>query len=382
MSTTVFTRKGIAFLAVFALGGLLLSGSPASAQGTPPELKSLIDAGRKQLSEAHAANTDDAYRAAEATFDRAVQVDPKSGVALAYRGEARMERSGWLAHQGRLDETSKVMADAMADFDRAVETAPEDFQVRALRGLSYAQFPPFLGKGAIAQADLEKAIALATFPQLPGPARAQILYQLGRVYAAQPDSAKAQDSWKKAVAADPESASGSAAAAELKKLTGPPQALNPQGQRMPDRFPQLRDDVSPVIVSASVTLPGSIANPGEMHPRMKEFLEGLSHQPGLIAVHRLTSLDHPGMLVILTWWENKAAVNRWYYSDTHQSMIQWAYGERAKPAAANADATSHRMTQARQIAMELFTTLPGGIQYGGGIGPATAPGGASSKSKP
>jgi tetratricopeptide (TPR) repeat protein len=232
MSTTVSTRKGIAkvFLAVIALGGVLLSVSPASAQGTPPELKSLIDAGRRQLNELHAADTDEAYQTAEATFDRAVQLDPKSGVALVYRGEARMERSGWLARQGRLDETSKVMADATADLDRAVQIAPEDFSVRALRGVSYAQFPPFLGKGPLAQADLEKAITLAAFSKQPGATRAQILYHLGRVYAAQPDSAKAQDCWKKAVTADPESLSGKAAAVELKKLTEPPQAFNPHGQ--------------------------------------------------------------------------------------------------------------------------------------------------------
>ena len=101
---------------------------------------------------------------------------------------------------------------------------------------------------------------------------------------------------------------------------------------------------------------------------MKAFLAKLEKQPGLLGVHALSSIDHRGMLVILTWWENKQALNDWFYSETHQGIISQFYGNRPPPSsAAVANPPAGGMGQ---VGIELFTSLPGGMKFGGGLTPA------------
>ncbi len=346
--------------------------APPAPQSPPATLAGLIEAGRKQLQSARVAQTADAYLMAETLFDQAVRLDSASGLALGFRGAAKLERSGLLARQGDFGPAGKLMADAGLDMDAAVHLSPANWQVRMLRGMSYAQFPNFMGKGPTAAEDLEALIANPEFAKQPGPVRAAAHFQLGHVSVdlGQPDRARA--AWLNSVSAAPDSTDGKAAKAALSKLGAGDSAHDSAGHPMPDRFPQLRDDVAPVIVSASFTLPGHnfTADDSTWHPRMLEFMKALAHQPGLTSMHRLVSLDHPGMLVILTWWKDKKALNDWFYSRGHQDIIQWIYGRGGE---AQAQPTSSQTSQASQIAMELFTTLPGGMQFGGGIGPKIPP---------
>jgi hypothetical protein len=362
-------------LAMIAIAALLAS-SAASAQVQPQatsDVKMLIEDGRKQLREAHAAGTEAAYQAAEDTFDRAVALDLKNGLPLAYRGAAKLERSGWLAAKGNFDASGTLLEQASADLDRAVALSPDDLSVRLLRGTSYAEFPPFLKKGPLAREDFDAAVRHPQFAAQSAEARARVYLISGKLFAAAGESDKAKEAWSSAVAAGPQTTAGAAAQQELKKLELPAQAADSQGRRREDRFPQISEETTPVIVAASVTLPGHVFSddPSTWHPKMREFLDHLKLQPGLLAMHRLASLDHPGMLVILTWWENKRALNNWFYSDVHQGMIDWVYGG---PGAASGNALAgdlgeRQMKEAGQVAMEIFTTLPGGIQYGGGLGP-------------
>jgi hypothetical protein len=73
------------------------------------------------------------------------------------------------------------------------------------------------------------------------------------------------------------------------------------------------------------------------------------------------------MLVILTWWENKQALNNWFYSETHQGIIGQFYGGRAP--AAGAVGTNTPAGSMGQVGIELFAALPGGMQFGGGLTP-------------
>lgn len=284
-----------------------------------------------------------------------------------------MERSGLIARQGRFTESEPMLRQAVADIDHAVEQSPDDLAVRMIRGTTYAQFPKMMNKSEVARDDLERVTRHVKFVEQPGASRARMWLVLGKLYARDGDTEKAGAAWKQAVLADPEGNDGKAASEELRKLQGPGPAHDSQGRRMPDHFPQLSDGVSPIIVAASVTLPGHAfgSDPHSFHPKMQEFFEKLQGQPGLLAVHRLTSLDHPGMLVILTWWKDKKALTDWYYSETHQGMMHWVYNREAHAPAGSlaGDRQTVQMTEASQIAMELFTVLPGGVQYGGGIGP-------------
>ncbi len=68
---------------------------------------------------------------------------------------------------------------------------------------------------------------------------------------------------------------------------------------------------------------------------------------------------------------DKKAVNDWFYSDTHQGIIKEYYGAGAERPASSGNA-GPSMKESGQIGMELFTSLPGSIRYGGGLAPDSA----------
>lgn len=340
----------------------------ASAQGE--SAAALIATGQQQLQAARTANTEEAYRAAEATFDRAVQLDAKDPTARLYLGLARMELSGWLARKGSFGPSGELTTRACADLDAAVALGPDNLEVRMRRGASYAEFPSFLNKGALAREDLEAVVHHPKFPAQSNDMRARAHYTLGRIYAAGGESEKARASWAAAVEANPQSREGQAAQSELAKLAAPVVASDVMGRRMPDRFPKISLETTPIIVSATVTFPNHRGDweRNSLPESMKIFLAKLEKQPGLLGVHALSSIDNKGMLVILTWWENKKALNDWFYSETHQGIISQFYGN-AQPASGPVGSKTPTGGMG-QVGIELFTPLPGGMVYGGGLTPA------------
>lgn len=348
-----------------ALALILILASATHAQDTK-----LIATGQQQLVAARTANTEEAYRLAESTFEQAVKLDPKAAMARTYLGLARMELSGWIARQGRFDVSGEVMNKAIADLDAAVAMAPDNLQVRMSRGSSYAEFPSFLNKGSLAREDLEIVVRHPNFAAQSSDTRARVYFTLGRVYAAAGESEKARASWTAAVAANPQTREGQAAQRELEKLGNPVVAKDVAGRRMPDRFPKIPLETSPIMVAATVTFPDHKGDweRASLPDSMKAFLAKLEKQPGLLGVHALSSVDRRGMLVILTWWENKRALNDWFYSATHQGIISQFYGNR--PPAAGAVGTNAPVGAMGQVGIELFARLPGGMQFGGGLTPA------------
>lgn len=116
------------------------------------------------------------------------------------------------------------------------------------------------------------------------------------------------------------------------------------------------------------------------------------------AMHRGTPWTHRGMTasgkeVIFAWFENKAAALRWYYSDMHRGVQNRFFPERQPhtplahipddtgPILAIASLTLAESAQlgattslpVSQIAIELYTPLPGGVFVGGRFAPANVP---------
>lgn len=363
------TKRFFAACSTLALMLTLTGGAYAQDNS---DLAKTIATGQQQLAAARTAKTEEAYRLAETTFDRAVQIDPKSAIARAYLGLARMEFAGWIAGQGRFGPSGEMTNKAVADLDAAVALAPDNLQVRMMRGSSYAEFPSFLNKGPLAREDLEVVVHHPNFAAQTSEVRARVYFTLGRVYAQAGESEKARASWTAAVAADAQTREGQAAQRELDKLAAPVVAKDVAGRRMPDRFPKIPLETSPIMVAASVTFPNHKGDwdRASLPESMKTFIGKLEKQPGLLGVHALSSVDHRGMLVILTWWENKEALNNWFYSETHQGIIKQFYGSRKL--AGGAVGANTPVGEMGQVGIELFATLPGGMQFGGGLTPARA----------
>jgi heme-degrading monooxygenase HmoA len=318
------------------------------------ETKELIEQARSQLQAARSQATEEAYLQAEQTVDQAIQQDAHDPLAWLTRGAVKMERAGWLAQHSRFGPANEVMAAACGDLDRAVAMSPENYQVRITRGLLYGRFPSFLNKGALAREDLEMAERGREFASEPAEKRAQTHLLLGMVYSASGDVAKSGGEFLAAVEANPDGAAAKEARAQAKKLE---QAAEGQPNR-PDRFPQISAGTSPVIAAASVTMPERGA---ETSPYIQDLVRKIKAQPGLIGTHTLSSVDHPGMLVIMTWWKDKQALDDWFYSDAHQGLIRQIYVEHK---GGGGEGPS-------QVAIELMGQLPGGIRFGGGLAPET-----------
>lgn len=120
-----------------------------------------------------------------------------------------------------------------------------------------------------------------------------------------------------------------------------------------------------------------------------QLIQGLLQTPGCLGVD--AGQMRSGKNSIFAWFENKAAVERWYYSDVHQRMMHAAVppdpnAEPSKPLEYVTDENVPIMVIASitfadkpmfkemklpisQISIELFTALPGGAALGGRLSP-------------
>jgi heme-degrading monooxygenase HmoA len=319
------------------------------------DTKDLIDQAKNQLQVARVQSTEEAYLTAEHTLETAVQQDGANPLARMYRGAVKMERAGWLAQKGRFGPANEVMTAACSDLDAAVAMAPDNVQVRLVRGLMYGRFPGFYNKGPVAKDDLETAIRSPRFASEKPEKQAEAHLVLGVVFASTGDAAKAGVEFLAAVDSNPDGDAAKEARNQMKKLAETAPAANTKGPYHPDRFPKIASDTSPIIAVASITLSKSGAE-GDSY--LHDLVEKVKTQPGSMGTHVLRSVDHPAMLVIMTWWKDKQALNDWFYSDVHQGVIRQLYVE-------------HKTTggDASQVAIELLTPLPGGMRFNGGLTP-------------
>jgi hypothetical protein len=122
------------------------------------------------------------------------------------------------------------------------------------------------------------------------------------------------------------------------------------------------------------------------HPAGLDLVGALKATPGCLGVE--TARTASGKQVIFAWFENKSAVLKWYYSDTHVALMQQLSGGGARPGGPLADVPDEGPVLAvasltpnaggqpgdlhagfSQIAIELYQPLPGGIAAGGRFGP-------------
>jgi hypothetical protein len=115
---------------------------------------------------------------------------------------------------------------------------------------------------------------------------------------------------------------------------------------------------------------------------------GLKATPGCLDV-KSTALADGKMLTIFAWFENKAALNAWYKSPMHQGAMKRffpnmpghaeaipAFKDEKSPLLVVATVTpadrpllAGSPLAVSQIAIEVYTPVPGGLAFGGGFGP-------------
>jgi hypothetical protein len=125
----------------------------------------------------------------------------------------------------------------------------------------------------------------------------------------------------------------------------------------------------------------------------QRLVQGLKNSPGCLGVDAAET--ESGRNVIFAWFENKAAAMAWYNSPMHifmrKSFADPSGVEREPMAGIPDDVpiltiaslkfvaqdSPDRLPGLRipvsEIAIEMYTTLPGGVRYGGGFTPKTIP---------
>ena len=123
-----------------------------------------------------------------------------------------------------------------------------------------------------------------------------------------------------------------------------------------------------------------------MHPRPVDLVGGLNAMPGCLGVE--TARTESGRNMIFAWFKDKQSVQRWYYSETHQSVIDLAVDryDDTKPLAHVPDDAGPIMVIASlvmadkphldglnlpisEISTELYEALPGCVFLGGRFAP-------------
>ncbi|MGP1309954.1 MAG: antibiotic biosynthesis monooxygenase [Phycisphaerales bacterium] len=129
-------------------------------------------------------------------------------------------------------------------------------------------------------------------------------------------------------------------------------------------------------------------NPDNGADGFPDLVSGLRAVEGVLGVE--VARTSGGKNVIFTWFEDKAAAKRWYYSDMHRGVME-GFANMAPEAMnpmedvpdnvpilciasvtpATQDKPGPGGAPFSQIAIELYTTLPGGIALGGSFSPDT-----------
>ena len=130
---------------------------------------------------------------------------------------------------------------------------------------------------------------------------------------------------------------------------------------------------------------------GQKPPTIADFPDlgaGLKATPGCIAV-KSSAFGNGKQLASYAWFKNKAAVNAWYNSQMHRDAMKRFFPNMpGRPTALEGykDSKSPLLVVATvtpsdkaavpgsallisQIAIEIYTPVPGGLAFGGGFGP-------------
>jgi hypothetical protein len=155
---------------------------------------------------------------------------------------------------------------------------------------------------------------------------------------------------------------------------------------------QLRELGAVLILAAAIFTPVALAAQAPAPPPggLPDLVGALKATPGVLGVDAGQMIS--GKQVIFAWFENKQAVMTWYNSDVHRKLMNGfsSGGRRPEgPLAGITDDSGPILTIAsitmdpaamksgdykgatRQIAIELYAPLPGGLAAGGRFAPST-----------
>jgi hypothetical protein len=150
---------------------------------------------------------------AEKLFDRILADEPQNATALAYRGALLGFKLGF--NLAPRDQMYALLRESSANLDRAVALAPDDMEIRGVRGYVSIFTPSIAGRDQFALEDFAHIIRLLERQPDTERRRAELHLTLGDAYRKAGDNENARRSWLRVVELSP---GGSAAVAAESRL--------------------------------------------------------------------------------------------------------------------------------------------------------------------
>jgi tetratricopeptide (TPR) repeat protein len=214
-------------LVMSAIAGSLLAAATAlSGSGQVDDLEArlkknpedrtlLLSLGRTCHNLAFLANDGRLVEKAEKYLTRLLDIDPRNAAAMVYLGSTKTQKAQ--TRQNRPWEAMEFLQEGFTWMDKAVQTAPDEAEVRFLRGANSVQIPDAFGRLPVALDDFQVLETLIT----KNPAcldkgmvsAARYYYGLALLKAG--DRAEADRAFRRAIESDPESSYAEKARAEL-----------------------------------------------------------------------------------------------------------------------------------------------------------------------
>jgi signal transduction histidine kinase len=162
---------------------------------------------------------------AEKLFDQLLADEPQNAKALAYRGAVLGIKLGYGLTP--YDQMYAVMRESSANLDRAVALAPDDTEIRGIRGYVSYFTPSYLSRDQFAVEDFSHIIRLLERQQNTERRRAEFHLTLGDAYRKAGDDENARASWLRAIELSPGASPAIAAESRLRYVAGPTTGSNP-----------------------------------------------------------------------------------------------------------------------------------------------------------
>jgi signal transduction histidine kinase len=181
----------------------------------PGNRRLLIDLARGYYSMAME-NDVAAIAEAEKLFNRILADEPQNATALAYRGALLGFKLGF--NLTPRDQMYVVMRESSANLDRAVALAPDDIEIRGIRGYVSIFTPSFAGRDQFAVEDFAHIILLLERQPNSERRRAELHLTLGDAYRKAGDNENARRSWLRVIELSPGGSGAVAAESRLRAV--------------------------------------------------------------------------------------------------------------------------------------------------------------------
>ncbi|HTR82417.1 MAG TPA: tetratricopeptide repeat protein [Bacteroidota bacterium] len=205
----------ISFVATISLSQDKTKELEAALQQNPNDIGTLTALGKIYHDEGVAGDEGAVDKGFEC-FDKILQADPSNAVAWAYRGSlwTLRARDAWWPFTKMKDVDKGV-----DQLDKAVDLAPNDVNVRIVRGINSVNLPSMFHRLPIALKDFDYLMNDPRFAHLGPNLQATIYYWAGVAYKNDSQTSKAKELLQKAISADPNSDTARKAESELKQLS-------------------------------------------------------------------------------------------------------------------------------------------------------------------